>query len=142
MRAPNHSPGEGVRWKCANPDCTQLLDRRSDTGRPRRFCSDRCRQQAHRNPGGLSRNPDFRNFRADLGGGSGLSRNPEKTSTKSKSKIAISADRGFAGKAVATVGNGVSPQVPVPTDASARSRLIRKAITLELDARWPRGGAR
>src|SRR5699024_2546613 len=32
--------------RCDNPACTNLLEWREQRGRPPRFCSDRCRQQA------------------------------------------------------------------------------------------------
>ena len=138
MRAPDPA-GQGVRRCCGNPACTRLLDVKP-VGRSRKFCCDRCRQEAHRHPGGLSRNPDFRDFNGGPYPSEGLSRNPKKTSTKSKLKIAVLGDRGSPANGVlVTVGLGVSPSVPVPVpaDDSDRSALIRKAIRIEFAARWP-----
>ena len=130
MRAANHPVGQGAFRRCGNPACTQIVDV-NPTGRPRKFCSDQCCDEARR-----ARN--YRDFGTTVPHRSGVPRNPIFPSTKSNTYRGDTADRGSPVNGVlATVGVGVSPTAPIPTDGSARSRLIRAAIRTELGSRWP-----
>jgi hypothetical protein len=119
------------------------------TGRTKQFCSDRCRKEVTRHPqqkaaGALFQPPPYPS--------EALSGNPQKTSTKTTAKTAISADRGSAFTPVwrvvagppVSLANLVVPLdgvvQPKPISPDERAELIRRAIALEFAARWPRGG--
>jgi hypothetical protein len=152
MRAPDHPAGQGARWQCGNPACDRVLHVQS-VGRSRKFCSDKCRQMAHRWQNGklpvLGKSRPDTLFRTDPMQGKGLSRNPRKTSTKSDGCKAVSGDRAspfkpvwkvVAGPPVSLanliVPSGVFP--PKPIQGAERAELIRRARELEFAARWQR----
>jgi hypothetical protein len=119
MRAPSYESGQGARRLCAT--CGLPISIKS-TGRTRRFCSDRCQ--------GLERRK--RNFASKMGRYTGDTENPDFSSTKSATCKGTLADPRFPESAPLVgfgLGLGRTAQ-PSPSD------LIRKAIALELAARW------
>jgi hypothetical protein len=130
MRAPNYPAGQGARRQCLG--CGQPLTIRL-TGRPRKFCSDRCRDEARRHPTILPQNSISEGGRYHP---SGRPQNPDFLSTKSTQKTAISADRASP---VFAIGLGVSSP-PRPTPDGQRAELIRRAVEVEMRVRWPRLG--
>ena len=124
------SIGQGARRRC--PTCNTPLNK-NPTGRPRKFCSDTCRDLARREA-------NFRDSRATRPSGSAMPRNPKKTSSNSAICEGTLADRGSAAKApIVTIGLGCHAGPQPPEKSAERARLIRNAIRAELAARWPRG---
>src|SRR6516225_1271732 len=131
MRAPEQELGQGARRLCAT--CGKSLSIKP-TGRTRQFCSDLCRDEARRAA-------NFRDFGTTVPRRSGVTRNPIKTSNKSTAKSAISADRGSAVKAVSpivAIGLGIGTPNACKLADHPRADLIRRAIAIELAARWRR----
>jgi hypothetical protein len=75
-------------------------------GRTRQYCSDRCRKE-------VTRHPHFRDSSGGPYPAEGLSGNLEKTSTKTRAKIAILADRESAFKPVWRVAVGPADHSPI-----------------------------
>jgi hypothetical protein len=119
--------GQGSWHRC--PVCNKLFDVKP-TGRPRKFCSDLCRQDHHRSQA-------FRDNNHDLAEGpyrpSSLSRNSKKTLTKSTANPSTFADRTSPIKAF---GRGCYAPTQVAADTPDRRALIRAALRIESEARW------
>ena len=135
MRSPNYEPGQGARRLCAT--CNSPLSIKQ-VGRTRRFCSDTCRDEARRNA-------NFRDFGATVPSRSAVTRNPEKTSANSTACEATLADARSPLTVVApivAIGRGISTASPVGVAKHPQRDLVRRAIRVELAARWSRGGLR
>jgi hypothetical protein len=100
-------------------------------GRRRHFCSDRCRDTARRNA-------NFRDLGITRPNGSAMPRNPQKTSSNTTTCKAEIGDRGCAIKdRIVTVGLGIGTAQPATISVQ-----VRRAVQLELSARWRRLGVR
>ena len=126
--------GQGARRRC--PVCNLPISIKS-TGRPAKFCSDRCRQESFR----LTGRPEFRDRFHDSSvtpdTGSALPRNPKKSSANSINCEGSLADRGSAINApIVVIGLGCHAGPQPPEESTERAALIRNAIRLEFAARW------
>jgi hypothetical protein len=127
--------GQGARRLCQV--CGQPISIKP-VGRTRRFCSDRCRDDARRTA-------NFLDFGTTVPRRSGVTRNPIKLSTKSEACGAALAGRGSAVKAgsvVVAVGRGISTPNPAGAAGHPHRALVKRAIATEFAARWSRGGVR
>jgi hypothetical protein len=108
---------------CAS--CGQTLNPKRHSHR-QRWCSEQCRDETRRRE----------NF-ASMGR---TQTKPGSTQNLPAFSVACEGEnrgRGSAGNVLVAIGSGASPQVPIPTDLSIRSELIKRAIAAELSARWP-----
>jgi hypothetical protein len=153
VRAPDRDPGthHGNRVICAG--CGAVLEPRRGSRR-QKFCSYTCRDAARR----------ARNFlatgcsrRADRGTENAIPEGPryyptavprsvENPTTKSTACKGDLGDRGSTFSALPVVaiglGLGISTNATAAIDDHPDRDLIRRAIRLELAARWRRGGLR
>jgi hypothetical protein len=153
MRAPEHEPGthHGNRIVCAG--CGAVLEPRRGSRR-QKFCSYTCRDAARRERNFLATGCSRR---ADRGTGNAIPegarycptavpRSVENTPTKSTASKGDFGDRGSTFNALPVVaiglGLGISTNAVGAIDAHPQADLIRRAIRLELAARWRRGGLR
>jgi hypothetical protein len=123
--------GQGARYLCA--ECRKPIAI-SQIGRTAKYCAPACREQAYRQ----------RVFRREgsyypTGPAQKPRRNPEKTPAKSTTSLL----RIVAGPPVSVANllvgfNNTNPAKPL--DPAERRELIKRAVEVELGARWPRGG--
>lgn len=125
---PVKNPGQGSYLRHCSI-CSVLMLVRA-TGRRRKFCSDRCRQEHHRRQ-------EFRDKNSDPGEGpylgSSLSQIPEENATKSITYKGDLVDRGSPIKAF---GRGCYAPPSAAMESPDRAKLIRAALQLESEARW------
>jgi hypothetical protein len=125
--------GQGARRRC--PTCNTPLNK-NPTGRPKKFCSDTCRDLARREA-------DFRDSSGGPHSASALPRNPTFSSIESiPCKVTLADPRSSIKPPVVVIGLGCLTGPQPPEHSAERAALIRRAIRLEFAAHWSKRGLR